>query len=217
MIAASIKLTNCARRCKVFVLVENPRWSRLWKRRDLRKALRLKGCDSVPWDSCVFGTDYKKAERFDTDLPELAELARSCQCELPHEILCGKVLLPGPDGNRWWWKATLSGRFVPRLCHLAAALCARRCPRGGYRSVGERRVLKFWNRDLRRHKLDPPCERELAPCPTAANRTEWANALKYQSEGPSRLARAAAERDMGDQGHSAGRRVAAHYGQACAP
>ena len=73
---------------------------------------------------CSYGASFVKPTAVVSDLPELAALTSTCQCNgCPHEHLQGLAVLQDSAGRRRTvWKTKLAGRYPPRLARRIASI-----------------------------------------------------------------------------------------------
>ena len=103
LVANALRLLERALAAGLVAVVENPRGSRLWRRRRLRRIQRRWGLIAVDHDMCPFGTCFRKPQRLLTNRAELARVSRFCECKVNcHEHLTGKAEV-WIDG-RWQWR-----------------------------------------------------------------------------------------------------------------
>ena len=180
-------------------IIENPRFSRLWKRPIVSRALRLANATSTPYECCPFGTTYKKAQLLRSNVPGIEQVGLRCECEVPHEHLDGKVQLVVDGRKQWFWKTTLAGRYPPSFCWLHSDVVHSCCPSGGRSGLAEQVFHPFWTKQL---SDAIHCSVDAPPTPTCPLRTEpneWQRATDFAIEGPSRLLRAAAVATLVEQ------------------
>ena len=112
----------------VYFLVENPRGSKVWRRRALQELLARASAADTLYDDCAFGTAYLKPQRLSGTLPGASRLGITCTCGILHEVLQGVVRVVYDGWARWLWKTSLAGRYPAEFCHLGAKVCKDACP-----------------------------------------------------------------------------------------
>ena len=126
----TVEIMRACRKAGVFVSLENPSGSALWRWEPLVSELRLADCVDIELDMCRFGTPYQKPTRFSSNLPLLhGELARRCQCSGLHIRLQGTVTThDGAGGLETHWASSFAARYPPELCRAFARAAARVAP-----------------------------------------------------------------------------------------
>ena len=92
------RLIRACAQYRVFFVIENPEFSKLWSYQCARRALASARAARVRYKRCGFGAAFLKPQLLAGTLPGLSSVSRDCPCRArgaPHEVLQGKALLPG--------------------------------------------------------------------------------------------------------------------------
>ena len=101
------------------------------------------GGEDYDYTCCGYGKVYIKWQRLRSNWTALSAIRCECACELPHEVLEGKVQLKRDGHKQWYWKTTLAGAYPQQLCQLVASLAATSVSRRGWRRVEEPPLVSF--------------------------------------------------------------------------
>ena len=122
--------------------IENPKTSKIWNG-PLLRLHSIPGAAEVFYDSCMYGSQFKKPTKLLTTFSSLSLLARQCDGRHEHVLAQGsvKVLLPGGK-SKWINRTTLAGAYEPLLCRKWAKLISRSAPPSAAK-VGSTRLDEF--------------------------------------------------------------------------
>ena len=137
-------LINLCAKHGVYISLENPKTSKLFKWGPLQRSLKACRANFLEFDSCAFGTPWKKPTYVATSLPRLLELSRSCRCCAPHVRLQGLVRCGRP--LRWTWLTRRAGCYSPQLSRRWAALLREAAPASALDASCS--VSAHWEADL---------------------------------------------------------------------
>ena len=136
-------IAECGRRGVQFVS-KNGRFSIFWRRPRIKQLLRRAGAKWINYDSCSFGTAYRKPQTIAMTTHELCNwgLSLACSCRLPRELLEGKVMLLRAPPASVSQSASLAWQLGALL--LTGTLASHHSIRFGSETHDNSRTLQLW-------------------------------------------------------------------------
>jgi len=141
----TVEMLRICRKLGIYVLLENPWSSGLWRWEPLRRELRRLGSVGQLVHMCAHGCAWKKPTCLHTNLPGSERLQRTCPGHKEHVRLQGTVLHP-QLGRKW--RTWFASAYPAGMCRDVAAVLCDAAPKAAWRQPGEPLIDGRWQRCL---------------------------------------------------------------------